>query len=97
MIIPFLGGSLADKPDVYRRASPINYVTKDAPPFLFFHGTEDKLVPVDQSVRMAKKLKDAGVPTQIVVLEGEGHGFTDATNQKSMQQMLDFLTERLRK
>ncbi len=97
VIIPFLGGSLADKPDVYRRASPINYVTKDAPPFLFFHGTEDKLVPVDQSVRMAQRLKDAGVPAQIVVLEGEGHGFTDATNQKSMQQMLDFLAERLKK
>jgi dipeptidyl aminopeptidase/acylaminoacyl peptidase len=32
----------------------------------------------------------------MVALEGEGHGFTDANNQKSMQQMLDFLGERLK-
>jgi hypothetical protein len=31
------------------------------------------------------------------VLEGEGHGFTDAGNQKSMRQMLDFLREQLGK
>src|SRR5215468_652828 len=49
VIVPFLGGSLADQPDVYRRASPVNLVTKDAPPFLFFHGVEDALVPIDQS------------------------------------------------
>lgn len=96
VIVPFLGGSFADVPDVYRRASPINYVTKDAPPFLLFHGTEDKLVPVDQSIRFAEKLTSVGVPAQLVVLQGEGHGFTDATNQKAMQQMLDFLGQRLK-
>ncbi|MFI5119907.1 MAG: alpha/beta hydrolase fold domain-containing protein [Thermoanaerobaculia bacterium] len=96
VIVPFLGGSFADKPDVYRRASPITYVTRDAPPFLFFHGTEDKLVPVDQSKRLAEKLKSVGVPARMVALEGEGHGFTDAGNQMAMKQMLDFLRERLK-
>lgn len=95
VIVPFLGGSSADVPDAYKRASPINYVTKDAPPFLLFHGMEDKLVPVDQSIVFAEKLKSVGVPTQLVVFQGEGHGFTDATNQKAMQQMLDFLDQRL--
>jgi dipeptidyl aminopeptidase/acylaminoacyl peptidase len=83
VIVPFLGGSFAEVPDVYKRASPINYVTKDAPSFLLYHGTEDKLVPVDQSIRFAEKLTSVGVPAQLVVLQGEGHGFTDATNQKS--------------
>ena len=97
VIVPFLGGSFADEPDVYRRASPISYVTKDSPPFLLFHGTGDALVPVDQSRRLAEKLWSLGVPAQLVVLEGEGHGFTDARNQESMKKMLDFLAERLRK
>ena len=96
IIVPFLGGSFADKADRYKSASPINYVTKDAPPFLFFHGTDDKLVPVDQSIRFAEKLRLAGVPTEMVALEGEGHGFTDAGNQRSMQRMLDFLAKRLK-
>jgi dipeptidyl aminopeptidase/acylaminoacyl peptidase len=37
------------------------------------------------------------VPAQVVVFENEGHGFSDATNQKAMQQMLDFLDATLRK
>ena len=97
VIVPFLGGSFAERPDAYRKASPYNYVTKDAPPFLFFHGSEDELVPVDQSKRLADKLKNAGVPVQLVVLEGERHGFSDANNQKAMREMLDFLGERLKK
>jgi acetyl esterase/lipase len=96
VIAPFLGGSFADKPDFYRMASPINYAPADSPPFLFLHGTDDKLVPIDQSMRLAEKLRKLGVPTQMVALEGEGHGFSDAGNQKAMQQMLDFLRERLK-
>jgi len=97
VIVPFLGGTVAERPDTYRKASPYTYATKDAPPFLFFHGSEDELVPVDQSRRMADKLKVDGVPVQLVVLAGERHGFSDASNQKAMRQMLDFLGERLRK
>jgi len=97
VIVPFLGGSFADKPDVYKKASPVSYVTNDAPPFLLFHGNADKLVPVDQSRRLATKLRSFGVPATIVELEGEGHGFSDANNQRSMKQMLDFLRERLQR
>jgi len=97
VIEPFLGGSFANHADEYRRASPITYVTSDAPPFLFFHGSEDKLVPVDQSKRLGEKLRNAGVFAEVNVLEGEGHGFTDATNQKTMRRMLDFLDAHLKR
>ena len=97
VIVPFLGGTFADRPDVYRKASPISYVTRDAPPFLFFHGTEDRLIPLDQSKRMANKLNQSGVAARLVILPGEGHGFTDAKNQDAMRQMLDFLGEHLKK
>jgi acetyl esterase/lipase len=96
VIAPFLGGSIADNANSYKRASPINYANAHSPPFLFVHGTDDKLVPIDQSTRFAEKLEKLGVPTQMVALEGEGHGFTDANNQKSMQQMLEFLNQWLK-
>lgn len=95
VIVPFLGGTFADRPDTYVRASPIHYVTKDDPPFLLFHGGKDELVPVDQSKRLAEKLKSAGVPVQLVVLPEEAHRFTDARIQECMRQMLKFLAERL--
>jgi acetyl esterase/lipase len=97
VIVPFLGGSIAERPDTYRKASPYNYAAKDAPPFLFFHGSEDELVPVDQSKRMADKLTRAGVSAEVVVFDHEHHGFRDAANQIAMRRMLDFLGERLRK
>ena len=97
VIVPFLGGSFADIPAVYERASPISHVTKDSAPFLLFHGSEDELVPVDQSKRLAERLKSFGVPVRLVVLEGEKHGFTDAHNQECMKQMMAFLGERLKR
>jgi acetyl esterase/lipase len=97
VIVPFLGGSFGDRPDTYRKASPYNYATKDAPPFLFFHGSDDELVPVDQSKRLADKLKSVGVSAEVVVFDHEHHGFSDATNHVAMRRMLDFLGERLRK
>jgi len=97
VIVPFLGGSFADRPDVYRKASPVSYVTREAPPFLLFHGAEDELVPVDQSKRLTAKLREFGVPVRLVILEREKHGFTDAGNQESMKTMMEFLGERLRK
>jgi len=97
VIEPFLGGSFADRADAYLKASPVNYVNKDAPPFLFFHGSDDKLVPIDQSRRLGAKLQSAGVSAEVNVLDGEGHGFTDANNQKAMRRMLDFLDARLKK
>ena len=96
VIAPFLGGSFAGNSALYRKASPVSHVNVDAPPFLFFHGTEDQVVPIDQSKRLALELDKVGVPSQMVALDGEGHGFTDATNQRSMQQMLDFLDKWLK-
>ena len=97
VIVPFLGGTFAERPEAYERASPVRYVTPEAPPFLLFHGGRDELVPVDQSRRLAEKLRGAGVPVELVVFEGERHGFTDAHNQESMKRMMAFLDATLKK
>ena len=74
-LIPFLGGKPAEKADTYRAASPINYVSKAAPPFLILQGDADKLVPPDQSTKLLAALKAAGVAAELVWYPGEGHGF----------------------
>jgi dipeptidyl aminopeptidase/acylaminoacyl peptidase len=94
-IVPFLGGRFVDRPEVYQQASPIHHVTPNSPTFLFFHGTADPLVSVQQSQRLAEQLRGIGVPAQVITFVGEGHGFTDGTNQKASRQLLAFLGEHL--
>ena len=37
------------------------------------HGDADTLVPLQQSELMLAKLKEAGVPTELIVKKGRGH------------------------
>ncbi|MEM6279303.1 MAG: alpha/beta hydrolase fold domain-containing protein [Verrucomicrobiota bacterium] len=69
-----VGGTLQEKPEVAKNASPITWVTEADEPSLIVHGTEDQLVPYPQSVELEKALEEVGVPTILVTVEGGGHG-----------------------
>lgn len=56
------------------RLSPINHVRKDMPPFLLIHGTADTLVPFEQSVRMCRKICEAGASCDLYPVLDAGHG-----------------------
>jgi len=62
---------------VLRELSPINYVKPGLPPFLLIHGTEDKSVPYVQSVNFQAKLKENGVPCDLVAIKGAPHRITE--------------------
>ena len=76
-IASFLGKECLTDARCYKRASPIEYVTKQAAPTLIIHGTVDLVVPIIHSERMYDKLKDAGVPTEFVKIRWKGHGWED--------------------
>lgn len=69
----WLGCTRAEKPQAYELASPANFVTKDDPPTLFFHGDADKLVPILGAKAMMQSLTEAGIPTRMHVVEGADH------------------------
>lgn len=69
-----LGGTTGDKKSLAKQANPAEFATKDDAPTLIFHGTKDTLVPLSQSEILHEALRKADVPTQLVVLEGAGHG-----------------------
>jgi acetyl esterase/lipase len=79
LLVAFLGGTLGEKRDEYKRASPITYVSKDDPPMLLIQGTADVLVPYTQAYRMLDAMTKAGVPGRADVIAGANHGwFGDA-------------------
>lgn len=72
--------------------SPINYVTKNSPPVFIVHGNADPTVPYQQSVDLHKKLKDAGVKTEFITVEGGVHGkFEKDKNSEINKAVSDFL------
>jgi acetyl esterase/lipase len=95
-LIPLLGGTAAEKPDAYRKASPLTYAGKNTAPLLLFHGASDKMVPVDQSRRLAEKVESAGGDARLVVVEGEGHGFRPEKLLQCLGKMVTFFDERLK-
>lgn len=63
-------------PEVFRDASPIQRVTRNAPPFLVIHGSRDCVIPVEQARSFVERLR-AVSRSQVGYLElpGAGHGF----------------------
>lgn len=64
--------------EILRRASPVNYVAPDDPPFLLLHGERDSLVPLVQSELLAAALRKAGVPVEFIIVKHAGHCFVPA-------------------
>jgi dipeptidyl aminopeptidase/acylaminoacyl peptidase len=57
------------------RISPLEHADQIHVPVLIAHGTEDNVVDVAQSKRLARELKRRGVPYETFYRAVEGHGF----------------------
>ena len=97
VVMLFGGKKQAEAPDAYREGSPVVHVDKHSAPFLIMHGDKDPLVPISQSERLHKALKDAKVESTFVVFPNEGHGFNTVADQEKRDQLaLDFLKKHLK-
>lgn len=64
---------VAEVADRARRASPLTWVSPDAPPFLIAHGDRDRVVPPAQSRMLHDALARAGADSSLLLLGGAGH------------------------
>jgi acetyl esterase/lipase len=68
--------TIARHPEVFRDASPIARVHRDAPPFLVIHGSKDSVIPVEQARSFVERLRAASHSmVGYLELPGAGHGF----------------------
>ena len=75
VIVKFVRGTEKEKAELYRKASPIFYVSKDDPPLLLVHGEKDDGVPFEQSARMAETYRREGLPVEFIAVKNAGHDF----------------------
>ena len=96
----FLAGNPRTKPDAYRTASPINFVSRSTVPTLLIHGDKDELVWVRQSERLDAKLAAANRPHFFLRLPWATHGcdynFNGPCGQISTYAIEVFLGEVMR-
>ncbi len=86
-----IGAPIQQSKKKARQASPLHHVTADAPPIIHFHGTDDSLVPAHQSTLFHRALKDKGVPSTLITLQGGGHSMPSTFTQSKVIPFLDFI------
>ena len=91
IIAQLLGGPMAEKMDLARRASPTTWVTKESAPLYIIHGAKDQVVPLEQSQRFTDKLKAAGVDVALDVVDGGGHGGKEFWTVGRSKRLAEFL------
>jgi acetyl esterase/lipase len=79
--------------EILRELSPAQHISKDTPPCLIIHGDKDELVPMQQATLFLDKLKAQGVPAELVVKKGAGHGWGNA--EVDIELMAQFFDKNL--
>ena len=71
-----LVGSLPESYGLYVDRSPVNMVDQIRKPLLILQGEDDVVVPPNQSQDIHDALKANGVPVEMKIYAGEGHGWS---------------------
>jgi len=91
-----IGGPIQEHKEKTARANPIRYVTPGDAAFLIVHGDKDMSVPLNQSELLHAALLKAGVPAELRVLEGAGHGGPPFQDPDMKKTVLAFLQKYLK-
>ncbi|WP_332875612.1 alpha/beta hydrolase family protein [Halomonas sp. G15] len=91
LVVQFLGGTRAEVPEKYRLASPARQIQSTPPPFFLFHGTWDRLVPVDHATDFYQALRAQGGEAELFLQHGRGHFLSFLNRGNAIEAGLDFL------
>lgn len=89
-LLRLVGATATDRSALFA-ASPARQFDRIRTPMLIQHGSRDPVVPLAQAQQLVAALVGNGVAHQLVVFDGEGHGFRSAeTLTAALQNELDF-------
>jgi acetyl esterase/lipase len=67
----FGGVTYRENPQLWKEASPVTYISTSAPAFVFVHGTEDRIVPIQVAQSFNTKLQAGGIETYFIQIQGD--------------------------
>ena len=75
--------------------STLLHVSEDDPPTLLIVGDKDELVPIFHSEQIHAAFEKAGVTSELMVLEGAGHGFIGEDQRRTSKALVEWFQEHL--
>jgi acetyl esterase/lipase len=96
VIVNFLGATPSTDANIYVQASPLNFVSAQSVPTKIFHGSDDIVVPIAQSLSLKAKLEQNNVKVDMTTYQGEGHGWYGDNLADTYQKTVDFIKENVR-
>lgn len=89
------GVTIRKNPELFESAYPTTYITDDDPPFYFYHGGSDLVVPAEAAKVMHDKLLEQGLKSKFVEYESAGHFGLFCKTGEPLDKIIDFLDEHL--
>lgn len=91
-----IGGAVSLNTNIAQKASPQYYISSNTTvPFLIMHGNKDVIVPVEQSLSFYKKLQNAGIKSELVILKNYRHVDIRFNNQENMRIVIEFINDKV--
>jgi len=89
--LDWLIGPYPQTEERYRERSPLYHADQLSKPVIFFQGSEDAVVPPNQTEALVEALRRKGKPVGYLLFSGEKHGFRKAaTIQRCLDAELQF-------
>ncbi len=92
-----LGGSVQNRQDLARLASPAWQVDAGDAPIITLHGDMDSTVLINQSQRLVEECREEGVPIEFYTVPGNGHGGPGFGAPENRKRVRDFLEKYVKK
>lgn len=86
-----LGGNVDSRSKAYQEASPTTYASSKSATALILHGQNDALVPHSEALRFNALLKSKGASSEVLIMEGAGHGDFGTQTGPVVEKLLSFI------
>lgn len=93
LLIGFEAESNQEKSKIFLDTySPINHFDQNSPPILIIHGSDDQVVPIEQSILLKSTLDSLNIENEFKIVEGADHAFIGA-NKEQLSDVQYWITE----